>query len=234
MTMTMYTPVVLNLLTALGLGVMIGIERQWRQRAAGLRTNALVSLGSAAFVALATLVEGENSPTRIAAQVASGIGFLGAGVIIHEGTGVRGLNTAATLWGAASVGVLAGSGYLGAATITAVLVLISNILLRPIASRIDQLSEGANELERVYRLRFSCHQEREQHLRALMIQLLSDTPLILRGLHSEHSEGGARARVEATLIANTPAHGILEELVARLSLEPGVFAVSWEAELGHE
>lgn len=63
MTMTMYTPVILNLLTALGLGVKIGLERQWRQRAAGLRTNALVSLGSAAFVALATLVEVENSLT---------------------------------------------------------------------------------------------------------------------------------------------------------------------------
>jgi putative Mg2+ transporter-C (MgtC) family protein len=74
--MTMHLPIMVNLLSALGLGVLIGIERQWRQRAAGLRTNALVAVGSAAFVALATVVEGENSPTRIAAQVASGIGFL--------------------------------------------------------------------------------------------------------------------------------------------------------------
>ncbi len=234
MTMTMYTPVVLNLLTALGLGVMIGIERQWRQRAAGLRTNALVSLGSAAFVALTTLVEGENSPTRIAAQVASGIGFLGAGVIIREGAGVRGLNTAATLWGAASVGVLAGSGYLIAATIAALLVLISNILLRPIARRIDQIGEGANELERVYHLRLLCLPDNELHLRALMVQILSASPLILRGLHSEDIEGGARVRVEAELIANTPAHSTLEEVVARLSLESGVSAVSWEAEINQE
>jgi putative Mg2+ transporter-C (MgtC) family protein len=85
--MTMHLPIMVNLLTALGLGVLIGIERQWRQRAAGLRTNALVAVGSAAFVALATVVEGENSPTRIAAQVASGIGFLGAGVIMREGAG---------------------------------------------------------------------------------------------------------------------------------------------------
>ncbi len=77
------------------------------------------------------LVEGENNPTRIAAQVASGIGFLGAGVIIREGADVRGLNTAATLWGAASVGVLAGSGDLIAATIAALLVLISNIPAAP-------------------------------------------------------------------------------------------------------
>jgi putative Mg2+ transporter-C (MgtC) family protein len=88
--MTMHLPIMVNLLTALGLGVLIGIERQWRQRAAGLRTNALVAVGSAAFVALATVVEGENSPTRIAAQVASGIGFLGAGVIMREGAGVAG------------------------------------------------------------------------------------------------------------------------------------------------
>jgi putative Mg2+ transporter-C (MgtC) family protein len=88
--MTMHLPIMVNLLSALGLGVLIGIERQWRQRAAGLRTNALVAVGSAAFVALATVVEGENSPTRIAAQVASGIGFLGAGVIMREGAGVAG------------------------------------------------------------------------------------------------------------------------------------------------
>jgi putative Mg2+ transporter-C (MgtC) family protein len=133
--MTMHLPIMVNLLTALGLGVLIGIERQWRQRAAGLRTNALVAVGSAAFVALATVVEGENSPTRIAAQVASGIGFLGAGVILREGAGVRGLNTAATLWGAASVGVLAGSGYPLLATTAALLVILSNVLLRPLARR---------------------------------------------------------------------------------------------------
>ena len=83
---------------ALALGVLIGLERQWHHRLAGLRTNALVATGSAAFVTISALMSEEPSPTRIAAQVASGVGFLGAGVILREGLSVRGLDTAATLW----------------------------------------------------------------------------------------------------------------------------------------
>src|SRR6202035_5274009 len=101
--------VALNLFVALSLGAAIGVERQWRQRLAGLRTNTLVALGAASFVVFASLFPGEASPTRVAAQVVSGIGFLGAGIIFREGLNVRGLNTAATLWCSAAVGLLAGS-----------------------------------------------------------------------------------------------------------------------------
>jgi putative Mg2+ transporter-C (MgtC) family protein len=95
----------LNLPTAVGLGAVIGFERQWRNRLAGLRTNTLVALGAASFVVFAELVPGDASPTRVAAQVVSGIGFLGAGIIFREGFNVRGLNTAATLWCSAAVGL---------------------------------------------------------------------------------------------------------------------------------
>lgn len=81
---------------ALVLGSAIGIERQWNQKMAGLRTNALVALGSSGFVVFSGMV-GQGDPTRIAAQVVSGIGFLGAGIILREGINVHGLNTAATL-----------------------------------------------------------------------------------------------------------------------------------------
>jgi putative Mg2+ transporter-C (MgtC) family protein len=226
--MTMHLPIMVNLLTALGLGVLIGIERQWRQRAAGLRTNALVAVGSAAFVALATVVEGENSPTRIAAQVASGIGFLGAGVIMREDAGVRGLNTAATLWGVASVGVLAGSGYPLLAT-AALLVILSNVMLRPLAHQIDRVNAGASELGLRYTLRLVCQQANELHIRALLVQMLSAGPLILRSLDSVDIEDTDRVRVEAEVVAQTPAHAALEEVIARLSLESGVSAVSWAA-----
>jgi putative Mg2+ transporter-C (MgtC) family protein len=78
---------------ALLIGAVIGFERQWRQRMAGLRTNALVSIGAAGFVVFSMTVSGDNSPTRVAAQIVSGIGFLGAGVILREGINIRGLNT---------------------------------------------------------------------------------------------------------------------------------------------
>jgi len=219
----------LNLLVALGLGVLIGLERQWRQRSAGLRTNALVALGSATFVALATLVEGETSPTRIAAQVASGIGFLGAGVILRDGSGVRGLNTAATLWGTASVGTLAGSGYHLVAALAAILVMLSNILLRPLAHVIDRTSTGASELELHYTLRLVCLQSNEQHIRHLLIQMLSKGSLILQSLNSSDIENSEKTRVEAEVVAQAPAYSALEEVVTRLSLEKGVSEVSWRA-----
>jgi hypothetical protein len=85
----------INLAVAFCLSAAIGFERQWRNRLAGLRTNTLVALGAASFVVFAALVPGEASPTRVAAQVVSGIGFLGAGLIFREGMSVRGLNTAA-------------------------------------------------------------------------------------------------------------------------------------------
>ena len=96
---------------ALVLGSAIGIERQWRQRSAGLRTNALVSLGAVAFVLLSrSLTASGGDPSRIASQIVAGIGFLGAGVIMREGLTVQGLNTAATIWCSAAVGSLAGAG----------------------------------------------------------------------------------------------------------------------------
>jgi putative Mg2+ transporter-C (MgtC) family protein len=88
----------INLGVAVAVGAAIGFERQWRQRLAGLRTNTLVALGAASFVVFESLFSTDTSPTRIAAQVVSGIGFLGAGIIFREGLNVRGLNTAATLW----------------------------------------------------------------------------------------------------------------------------------------
>jgi putative Mg2+ transporter-C (MgtC) family protein len=95
---------------ALSLGAFIGLERQWRQRNAGLRRNAFVSLGAALFVSFSMLVTGVLDQTRMAAQVVTGIGFLGAGIMMRESLNIRGLNTAETLWSAGAIGTLAGAG----------------------------------------------------------------------------------------------------------------------------
>jgi putative Mg2+ transporter-C (MgtC) family protein len=120
----------IHLLVALACGATIGFERQWRQRLAGLRTNTLVSLGAAIFVVFAGQFTGD-SPTRVAAQVVTGIGFLGAGVISKEGANVRGLNTAATLWCSGAVGLLAGAGYWRHAILAVTLITAINLFLRP-------------------------------------------------------------------------------------------------------
>src|SRR5947209_6866679 len=127
----------LRLVAGTGLGAAIGFERQYRARMAGLRTNALVAVGATLFVLLsaygfnAVPDSGSADPTRVAAQIVSGIGFLGAGVIMRDGLNVRGLNTAATLWCSAAVGALAGAGLFTPAIAGTIVVLAANTVLRP-------------------------------------------------------------------------------------------------------
>jgi putative Mg2+ transporter-C (MgtC) family protein len=135
----------LRLALAAVLGGLIGVERELREREAGLRTHLLVALGSALFTIVsaygfhAFLTSGASvvraDPTRIAAQIVTGIGFLGAGAIIRQGFSVRGLTTAATLWVVAAVGLAAGAGYYSAAIITTALVLVALYPLRIAAYR---------------------------------------------------------------------------------------------------
>ena len=154
MTMTIEHAAI-NLAVALGLSAAIGFERQWRNRLAGLRTNTLASLGAATFVIFAAVVPGDASPTWVAAQVVSGIGFLGAGLIFREGLSVRGLNTAATLWCSAAIGVLAGAGYLLLATMATGFVVFVNLLLRPIVNFINRQPLTSARRSRLSLLRFS-------------------------------------------------------------------------------
>ena len=103
------------------MGTLIGVERQYRQRNAGLRTNILVAVGAAAFTVLSySMTTGSGDPSRVAAQIVSGIGFLGGGLILKDGFTVRGLNTAATIWCSAACGTLSGVGaYCEAAVLVA-------------------------------------------------------------------------------------------------------------------
>jgi putative Mg2+ transporter-C (MgtC) family protein len=114
--------------TALLLGAAIGVERQYRQRAAGLCTNAPVTLGAGRFALIGFSMAHETSPSRLAAQVVSGIGFLCAGAIMREGLNVKGLNTAATLWCAAAAGVACGAGLVALAALMAGLIVLVNIV----------------------------------------------------------------------------------------------------------
>src|SRR5450432_4586484 len=117
----------LQLLLALGLGAIVGLERRLRGHPAGIHTNALVALGSAAFVIAGLTLGGDIS--RVAAQVVTGSGFICAGVILHRGTDIRGLNTAATLWCASAMGVLSAVNRPLLACLVASAVLITNIVL---------------------------------------------------------------------------------------------------------
>lgn len=123
----------LRLLCALGAGLLIGFERQWHHKSAGLRTNILVALGSALYVLLSVkLTQGDGDVTRIVGQVVTGIGFLGAGIIFKEGFNVHGLTTAATVWCSSAVGCIAGAGYYFETLIATFFILLINAIFMPL------------------------------------------------------------------------------------------------------
>jgi len=121
----------LRLLLAAGLGALIGVEREWRHKPAGLRTHILIAVGSALFTTISIQVAAVSAtPDRIAAQVVTGIGFIGAGAIMRSGAHVQGLTTAATIWVNAAVGMAAGAGeYMMASVATAITLVVLLVLL---------------------------------------------------------------------------------------------------------
>ena len=126
---------------ALALALILGAEREFRGHPAGLRTMALIGTGSCMFTALGLIPEFARSvdPTRIAAQIVTGVGFLGAGSILRQGEEVRGLTTAASIWVTASIGMAVGFGYYGVAVFTTVLVVVVLIGLKPLEDRVFPL-----------------------------------------------------------------------------------------------
>jgi putative Mg2+ transporter-C (MgtC) family protein len=219
---------VLRITAALFLGALIGAERQLRQRMAGLRTNALVAAGSALFVTISAFDNDPQAHARIAAQVVSGIGFLGAGVILREGLNVRGLNTAATLWCSAAVGVLAGLNHPLEAAIGTVFILGANFILREVAQRINVQAASTGEVERAYRVTAVCAAEEEVHVRSLVLHMLNGMQaLVLQSLHSEDTAHGGKIEVRADVLATPGNQGQLEQIVSRVSMERSVSVVRW-------
>jgi putative Mg2+ transporter-C (MgtC) family protein len=128
-----------RLLLAAGLGAAVGLEREYRQKPAGLRTNILIALGSALFTILSISMGHESGTAdRIAAQIVTGIGFLGGGAILRSGNTVHGMTTAATIWVNAAIGVAAGMGQYALATATAVLTLVVLGILPPIEAYFER------------------------------------------------------------------------------------------------
>jgi putative Mg2+ transporter-C (MgtC) family protein len=151
-----WAQVFVRLTIAAALGGAIGLERELRERQAGLKTHLLVSVGSAVFTLVSAygfrefvnpVLFARIDPTRIAAQIVSGIGFLGAGAIIRQGASVRGLTTAATLWLVAAVGMASGAGYYSAAVIATIGALFTLGPLRLIAHRaLHRFHVGTSQL----------------------------------------------------------------------------------------
>ena len=221
-----WSEALLRLALAAFLGGLIGVERELREREAGLRTHLLVALGSALFTIVsaygfhAFLTSGQSvvraDPTRIAAQIVTGIGFLGAGAIIRQGFSIRGLTTAATLWVVAAVGLAAGAGYYSGAVITTLLVLFALYPLRILAYRVVRRFRPEDGL--------------------LLVELpLGESPgAVIDEVERAHvrldsielSQEGERRRLELDVALPPGTH--VQSLVARIADIPGVAGVRWE------
>lgn len=215
------------------LGVAIGIERQWRARMAGLQTMALVSLGASLFLILgAYTFHREQDPTRVAAQIVTGIGFLGAGVIMKQGSSVTGLNTAATLWATAAVGAFAGAWMWREAIAGAAIVIAANGFLYPLATRMDRTrSRVGREIPSAdYVLDVTCRSEVESAVRELTVAVISRSGLQLRALQSMSTATAGEVRLRAELSAPTRDDAAVEEAVRGLSAESTVRSARWTVE----
>ena len=203
------------------LGIFIGLERQYRRKIAGIRTIALVSLGSFLFVSVSNLTEG-NDITRIAAQVVSGIGFIGAGVILRDGMNIRGLNTAATLWCSSAIGTLTALGLIKEAVIGVVYILLSNILLRFI-SRI--IMKRINTKSEYYKLIIECDLNKEMVVKNLLIQKLKSQQNTLIKFTTRKNDNSLIIDSQLEIVNDLDKS--VDSIVNRLCIESGVLSAEY-------
>jgi putative Mg2+ transporter-C (MgtC) family protein len=207
-------------------GALIGLERQYRQRSAGLRTMVLVAVGAAAFVHLGGRLLGGDGQTRVISYVVSGIGFLGAGVIMKEGVQVRGLNTAATLWSTAAVGACAGAGLYAESAVVTAFVLAGNTLLRPIVDFINRQPIDPDETEALYRVHATCDPEDVSQARDLLYEELELHHYPIHDIETL-SEAEDVVELAAQLVPTTANPHDLDTVVLHLERSRPIKSATW-------
>ena len=219
----------LKIALSFAFGTFIGLEREWRKCSAGLRTNVLVSVGAAIFMSMAVDIGG-TAEERIASYVVSGIGFLGAGVILKDGASIRGLNTAATLWGTAAIGAYCGLGYRLEPFLGVLFIISSHILLRPVTNKIRKISPFRISDQEEYHYRFValCNEEEENHIRTLFIQYIGNNPdLMLKSISSTDSSTPMYVKVDVEMISMKRQDRSMEKVASFLTLEKGIISIKW-------
>lgn len=217
-----------NLALAMFCGALIGSERQVRQRMAGLRTNALVALSAAAFVVFSALFPDEVSPTRVAAQVVSGIGFLGAGIIFRHGFTIHGLNTAATLWCSAAVGMMAGTGAWTFAVMMTGFVIFVNLGLRPLVKWLKRTTRAGVPLTQEFKILLRCLPTAQAEARTSALKALAQNNVRIVGFEKAEVEEGLQT-LEILVSTEDRPEEVQHKVIAPLMLEPGIHGVEWDA-----
>ena len=204
------------------LSIVIGVERQYRHGSVGLRTNALVGIGAFLFN-YATYGFVGHDTSRIAAGIVSGIGFLGAGLIIKNNSKVKGLNTAATLWCVAAIGILSSMGMVFEAGIGTLLVVVSNIFLRLLSLFIME------KVKKMYRekcsLKITCDKEAEVIVRNSISKFVEKNHIQLISMEKDLTD---KKDVVLKVVFLTSRVEEVEVLVSNISAEIGVSSLSWK------
>ncbi len=219
---------VISYAAAFVFGALIGAERQYRQRTAGLRTNVLVAVGAAGFVDLAQGLAGDAEAVRVISYVVSGIGFLGAGVIMKEGLNVRGLNTAATLWCSAAVGACAGVDRLAEAALLTFFIIAGNTLLRPLVNAINRIPIQAESVEATYAVSLTTAVGHAGVMRDLLEDQLEVASYPIAEIEVVE-RGEEQVEIIATLTSTEVEGADLDAVVEHLQAHADVDHATWSA-----
>lgn len=223
---------VMRLGVALLLGGAIGTERQWRQKSAGLRTNTLVSIGAAAYILLSVFIAGTEGgdPSRIAAQIVTGIGFLGAGVIMKDGFNIQGLNTAATIWCSAAVGSFAGMGMFPQAGMVTLAIIATHLIMRPISNMLGKITsyEKDKKEEYDYFLTIICKDEMEKIVRSYLVKHLdSSNKYLLRSIARKPAEITSEINLKIKFSTVGRQEVMIESMIKHLTSGMGIDYANW-------
>ena len=217
---------ILRLGMSLIFGMIVGIERQWHHKNAGIKTNTLVSVGSTAFALISARGFGPtNNPAAVAAGVVTGIGFIGAGVIMRRGGSVQGINTAATLWAAGSMGLAIGAGYYKLGVALVVTILIIQVACRPIASEINRRSGMITPLI-TYHLEVRFKPDAADKVHSAWSAFSGESGVLMERF-GETQGDGTEAALEASFGLSQLRAREITPLTERLADIPGVIKAEW-------
>ena len=222
-----YETMLQRILLSLILGFIIGLERQLTHHPAGIRINVLICMGTC-FFTLFPLSYGSDQVFRVGASIISGVGFLCSGVIFKDNATVKGINTAATLWCTAAIGLLASTGNVVIALTATLCLVLSNLILRPIARKITPITLSEDS-EREYKISITCFEITEPEIRHLLVNSSNNSKtLFLNNLESGDVVGDKVEVVATYLSMGKPKAHVLEDIVGKTLTNNKVIRAGWE------
>ncbi len=225
----------LRIIIASILGFIVGLERQWTKHPAGILTNVIVCVGAYAYCAFSYIANdshGSNiDTTRIAAQVVCGIGFLGAGLILRDGTNIRGLSTAATIWTTAAIGILCTLPNIFFSIIIAFAIVILHLVLHPLSSHINKIThygKEENHAESAYKISITCSEETETDIRSHLVKTIRDkNNVLLHNLESRETDDD-KIKIRAYITTVKKNNEVVEDILTHIGKDEGIISAGWK------